>query len=99
MLVIKKKVLIVSHFMEIDGAECALLGFLNGFDYNEYEVSLFLFRHEGELFSLIPKEVHLLPMLVKYTTLARLISGVLREGHFYLHFREILGNPWKKYMI
>lgn len=52
----KKKVLIVSHFMEIGGAERALLGLLNGFDYQKYDVSLFLFRHEGGLMNLILKK-------------------------------------------
>ena len=56
----KKKVLIVSHFMEIGGAERALLGLLNGFDYQKYDVSLFLFRHEGGLMNLIPEEVNIL---------------------------------------
>lgn len=88
----KKKILVVSHFMEIGGAERALLGLLNGFDYNKYEVSLFLFRHEGELLSLIPKEVHLLPTIKQYATLARPVSGVLKEGHFLLVFSRMLGK-------
>ena len=88
----KKKVLIVSHFMEIGGAERALLGLLNGFDYNEYEVSLFLFRHEGELLPFIPEEVHLLPEVSQYTTLARPILGVIKEKHFLLAFSRLIGK-------
>ena len=88
----KKKVLIVTHFMEIGGAERALLGLLNGFDYSKYEVSLFLFRHEGELLPLIPKEVHLLPTIDQYATLARPVSGVVREGHYLLAFSRIIGK-------
>lgn len=88
----KKKVLIVTHFMEIGGAERALLGLLNGFDYSKYDVYLFLFRHEGPLFSLIPKEVKILPEIRQYTTLARPISGVIREGHFLLAASRIWGK-------
>lgn len=55
-----KKIIIVSHAMEIGGAERALLGLLNSFDYSNYEVDLFLMRQEGELFKFIPKEVNLL---------------------------------------
>ncbi|MFQ7209474.1 MAG: glycosyltransferase [Coprococcus sp.] len=57
-----KKIIIVSHAMEIGGAERALLGLLNSFDYSNYEVDLFLMRQEGELFKFIPKEVNLLPI-------------------------------------
>ena len=88
----KKKILIVSHFMEIGGAERALLGLLNGFDYNKYEVSLFLFRHEGELLKLIPEEVNLLPTIEQYTTLACPISNVVRKGHLLLVFSRIIGK-------
>ncbi len=59
---VKKKIIIVSHAMEIGGAERALLGLLSSFDYSKYEVDLFLMRHEGELLKFIPKEVNVLPM-------------------------------------
>lgn len=42
-----KKILIVSHAMEIGGAERALAGLLSAFDPEKYSVDLFLFRHEG----------------------------------------------------
>lgn len=56
-----KSILIISHAMEIGGAERALLGLLNSIDYNKYSVELFLSRHEGDLLHLIPNEVNLLP--------------------------------------
>ena len=57
-----KKIIIVSHAMEIGGAERALLGLLNSFDYSNYQVDLFLARQEGELLKFLPKQVNLLPM-------------------------------------
>lgn len=57
-----KRIIIVSHAMEIGGAERALLGLMNSFDYSRYQVDLFLMRQEGDLFKFIPKEVNLLPM-------------------------------------
>lgn len=57
-----KKIIIVSHAMEIGGAERALLGLLNSFDYSEYQVDLFLGRQEGELLKFVPKEVNMLPV-------------------------------------
>ena len=57
----KKNIIIVSHAMYIGGAERSLLGLLSSFNYDEYNVDLFLMRQEGELFCKIPKEVNLLP--------------------------------------
>ena len=57
-----KKILVISHALEIGGAERALIGLLNSFDYSQYQVDLFLCRQEGELYSYIPKEVNILPM-------------------------------------
>ena len=37
--------------MEIGGAEKALLGLLNSFDYTNYQVDLFLCRQAGELYT------------------------------------------------
>ena len=49
-----KKILIVTHAMEIGGAETALLGLLETIDTEGYEVDLFLMRHKGELLKYIP---------------------------------------------
>lgn len=75
-----KSVIIVAHALEIGGAERALLGLLESFDYSQFEVDLFLMRHTGELFDLIPKEVHLLPEIKQYTGLAVPMASILRKG-------------------
>lgn len=77
-----KNVLIVSHCMEIGGAERALLGLLNAFDYNEYNVDLFLLRHTGELMQCIPERVKLLPENKKYSSLAVPLADVIKKGAF-----------------
>ena len=74
-----KKILVFSHALEIGGAERALLGLLQSFDYEQYQVDLFLMRHEGELMKYIPEEVHLLPEILEYTCLAVPISVMLRK--------------------
>lgn len=50
-----EKILIVTHAMEIGGAETALLGLLETIDTEGYEVDLFLMRHKGELLKYIPE--------------------------------------------
>ena len=77
-----KNVLIVSHCMEIGGAERALLGLLGAFDYNEYNVELFLLRHTGELMQYIPERVKLLLENKKYSSLAVPLADVIKKGAF-----------------
>lgn len=88
----KKKILIVSHFMHIGGVERALLGLLCGIDYSRYEVTLFLFRQEGELLKYIPKQVTLLPQQEAYMQLACPLVDVVRHGHFCIAFARICGK-------
>ncbi len=77
-----KSVIIISHALEIGGAERALLGLLEAFDYSKYDVSLFLMRHEGEFFDLLPEKVHLLPEIKEYTGLAVPMSSIVKKGLF-----------------
>lgn len=65
----KKSVLICSHAMEIGGAERSLLDLLYTFDYEQYSVDLFLYRHSGEWMKDIPDKVNLLPESIKYSSL------------------------------
>lgn len=64
----KKKILFMMPSMFIGGAERSLLGLFEAIDYTQYDVSLFLYRHEGEFLSYIPSEVTVLPPLEKYAT-------------------------------
>ena len=77
-----KKILIVSHAMEIGGAEKALLGLLETIDTTQYQVDLFLLRHQGELLKDIPDNINLLPAISEYSDLAVPITNVLKKGHF-----------------
>ena len=87
-----KKVLIVSHAMEIGGAERALLGLLENIDTNTYNVDLFLLRHEGELMKFIPNNINLLPEIPQYTVLARPMIQTLKEGHIFLTAARLYGK-------
>lgn len=88
----KKKVLIVSHAMELGGAERSLLGLLDSFDLSKVEVDLFLLRHQGELMEAIPQGINLLPPVPAYTVLARPMKDTVREGHFLLTVARIAGK-------
>lgn len=54
--------------MFIGGAERSLLGLLEALECEDWDVSLFLYRHEGEFLKEIPGYVKLLPEIEAYRT-------------------------------
>lgn len=78
--------------MFIGGAERSLLGLLDSFDYSKYEVSLFLYRHEGEFLEFIPKQVNVIPELDRYRTFDVPISSLLFSRLFIFGFARIIGK-------
>lgn len=92
----KKKIFIFSHAMEIGGAERALLGLLDSFDYSKYDVDLFLMRHSGELMSLIPNNVNILPLNRKYSSLAIPIVSVIKNGNLDIALGRFIGKQKAK---
>lgn len=72
-----KKIIILMPSMFIGGAERSLLGLLETIDYSQYDVSLFLYRHEGEFLKFIPDQVHLLLEMSQYRTFDTPIRSLL----------------------
>lgn len=94
----KKRIFIMSHAMELGGAERSLIGLLDAMDTQKYDVDLFLMRHEGELLEAIPDKINLLPQIPAYTVLARPMKQTLSEGHLLLTFARVFGKlAAKKY--
>lgn len=87
-----KKILIVSHAMELGGAETALLGLLENIDTDKYEVELFLLRHSGELMKYIPTNIKLLPEIPQYAALAAPIGQVIRKGQWKVALGRAVGK-------
>lgn len=87
-----KKILIVSHALELGGAERSLIGLLEAMQSSDYQIDLFLLRHAGEMLSDVPKNVNLLPEIPAYTVLARPMKEVLKEGHILLTFARMFGK-------
>lgn len=88
----KKKILIVSHALELGGAERSLIGLLEALDHENYQIDLFLLRHEGELLTDIPEGVRLLPEIPAYTVLARPMVQTFKEGHVLLTLARLFGK-------
>ncbi len=92
----KKRIFISMHYMEIGGAEMALVGLLQSMDYTKYDVDLFLHAHRGEMMRFIPKEVNLLPEIRKYRMLEESIMLCLKGGCYDLAICRILSKLMRK---
>ena len=90
----KPRIFIAMHYMEIGGAETALIGLLNALDPNRVEVDLFLHDHRGEMMQFIPKWVNLLPQIPKYSVLERPIVELVKRGFWGI----AAGRLWAKYI-
>lgn len=88
----KKRIFITIQYLEIGGAERALIGLLSSLDYTKYEVDLFVYRHSGEFMKFIPDEVNLLPEIKKYTTLSRPIKEIVKEGYIDIAIGRVLAH-------
>lgn len=88
----KKRILIVSHALELGGAERSLIGLLDAIDPQQCDVDLFLLHHKGELMQAIPEYVHLLSEIPAYTVLARPMPVTLKEGHILLTGARLAGK-------
>ena len=78
----KKRIFISMHYLELGGAEISLIGLLQALDYSQYDVDLFLHRHQGELMQFIPKEVNLLSEITTYACIENPLTEAIRRGQF-----------------
>ncbi|WP_410513560.1 glycosyltransferase [Paenibacillus sp. BR2-3] len=62
----KKNLLFVMPSLSAGGGEKSLVNLLSQIDFNQYEVDLFLFNHEGIFMEFLPGEVHVLPLPDSY---------------------------------
>lgn len=88
----KKKILFIMPSMFIGGAERSLLGLLEALDYSKVDVSLFLYRHEGEFLKYIPKEVHILPEIDEYKTFDVSVKSLLFSNKCIFGIKRILSK-------
>mgnify|MGYP001192698814 CR=1 FL=1 len=81
----KPRILILMHYMELGGAESALLGLLQSIDSSRVEVDVFIYSHRGELMKYIPTDkVHLLPEIEAYSLTEKPLGDVVKRGYWRL---------------
>ena len=89
----KPRILILMHYMELGGAESALLGLLQSVDSDRVDVDVFIYDHRGELMKYIPtNKVHLLPEVTAYKMIERPLMECVEAGQFGV----ALGRWWAK---
>ena len=76
----KRRIFIAMHYLEIGGAETALIGLLQALDYSKYDVDLFLYAHRGELMQFIPQKVNLLLEIKEYAHIECPMKQALVDG-------------------
>lgn len=76
----KKRIIILMHYLELGGAEMALLGLLSALDPERGDVDLFVYSHQGPLMKYIPEWVNLLPEKKAYKCIEQPMAWVLRRG-------------------
>lgn len=89
----KPRILILMHYMELGGAESALLGLLQSVDPSRADVDVFIYDHRGEFMPLIPQDkVNLLPLIPAYSMLERPIKELVKKGFWRLALARVLGR-------
>lgn len=78
----KPRIIILMHYMELGGAEMALLGLLSALDPRLVDVDLFIYSHQGPLMQFIPEWVNLMPEVKAYSMIERPMTEALRNGQF-----------------
>ena len=77
----KPRILITMHYMELGGAESALLGLLQSVDPAKVDVDVFIYDHRGELMKYIPTDkVRLLPEVTAYKMIERPFMECVKAG-------------------
>ncbi len=85
----KPRIFINMTYMELGGAERALLGLLNAIDTDRVDVDLFINQHTGEFMKLIPEKINLLPEDEVYSLIRKPISQLIKKGKIRLALLRI----------
>lgn len=89
----KPRILILMHYMELGGAESALLGLLQSVDPDRVVVDVFIYDHRGELMRYIPTDkVHLLQEITAYKMIECPLKECLKAGQIGVAFGRWLAS-------
>ncbi|MGM0836090.1 MAG: glycosyltransferase [Bacillota bacterium] len=87
-----KNILIASYDLEIGGVERSLISMLEQFDYENYNVDLMLYRHQGDFMPMLTNKVNLLKEVPQYATFRKSIGTLLKEKTYTIASSRILAK-------
>lgn len=91
----KPRVFFNIHYLELGGAERALLGLLNALDPAQVDIDLMVNEHHGPFMPLVPDYVNLLPEYPRYATIEQPMVTNLRRGQWDILAGRVLSRiPW-----
>lgn len=88
----RPRIFINMHYMELGGAERALLGLLHAIDTNRVDVDLFLNQHTGAFMPLIPKHINLLPEEPAYSVIEKPLTECLRQRQWKIAYARLVAK-------
>ncbi len=90
----KKKILFIIPTLKSGGAEKSLVTLLQLFDYDKYDVTLFLFRKEGIFLNMVPENVKIIHGGENYSLFdgdaVNAVKHFLKKGRIDLAFARVL---------
>lgn len=87
-----KNILIASFDMEVGGVERSLVSMLDQFDYEQHEIDLMLFKHQGDFMNLISHKANLLDEIPQYATFRKSIAKTIQDRQYTIGLSRILSK-------
>ena len=87
-----RNILITAYSLEIGGIETSLIRLLNNIDYDKCQITLLLYKKEGQLLDLVPKEVEIIEYMPFHE--GNVIIRKVKNRYRYIKF---IRNARKKY--
>lgn len=99
----RKKIIILIHYMELGGVETSLIGLLSALDPKRVDIDLFIYSHQGEMMKYVPGYVNILDEIRSYSMFERPLIELVKYFEFkmlfarlkskYLHKKYLKNNP------
>ena len=87
------------HYMELGGAERALLGLLNAIDTTRVDVDLFLNQHTGPFMALIPSKINLLPEDETYSLIEKPFIECIKHRKWHMAWARFVARyKYQRYL-
>lgn len=88
----KPKILILTHYMELGGAEASLIGLLHALDPDRIDIDLFINKHGGPMMKYIPDYVNVIPENKENSLIWEPVKRIVKEREFSILIGRLYGS-------